>query len=175
MLPKATPLEAAGLFALDLLPSSAMPELALRWLTEGMDTPTMRILAGESSPIMSEVAPLFTATLEELSVAVPGRIAVTMMLLEAYVRRIATGALDPYEGMARIDQDLADCSVFPDAKYVGDGLGLERMYTWYREIQDLEDGTMLLYYTDLPREEAGRRFREHLVEEAQQRLKGFET
>jgi hypothetical protein len=40
------------------------------------------------------------------------------------------------------------------------------MYTWYRELQDAKDGSMLLYYTELPRSQAEERFSEHLKEEA---------
>ncbi len=157
-----TPQEAAALHILGHLPSSAIPELAIQWMTEGMDTPTMRIVAGESAPIMSDVAPMLLATLEELSVAIPTPREAMMTLLEIHVRRIASGAVDPYEGMACLDR-LIDRRLFPDREYVGDALGIEMMMTWYRELRDLEDGTKLLYYTDLPREEAGRRFRQHLI------------
>ena len=37
-------------------------------------------------------------------------------------------------------------------EYVGKELGIERMYTWYRELQDFDDGSMLLYYNELPKD-----------------------
>ena len=54
-------------------------------------------------------------------------------------------------------------------------LGLERMYTWYRELQDAEDGSMLLHYTDLPREVAAKKFAEHLRAEAEKLLNKLEA
>lgn len=53
-----------------------------------------------------------------------------------------------------------------EKKFVGEELGLERLYTWYRELQDFEDEGMLLYYNDLPKEKQKQKFNEHLVEEA---------
>ena len=53
-----------------------------------------------------------------------------------------------------------------EKKFVGDELGLERLYTWYRELQDFEDNGMLLYYNELPQDKQKEKFQECLVEEA---------
>ena len=124
---------------------------------------------------MSEVGPIFESAAAELGEPIPDRKAALLEVLKFYVRQIATRAMDPYEGMARIDNDVVDEDYFPNTEYVGDGMGIERMYTWYRELQDAEDGSLLSYYTDLPRHEAVLRFQEHLVEEARQRLRQFEA
>lgn len=63
----------------------------------------------------------------------------------------------------------------PDQKvnYVGEELGLEKMYTWYRELQDF-DGGLLFYYNDLPRDEQKKKLEWHLVEEANKLKKRME-
>lgn len=170
-----SPIEVAALYALGYMPSESMPKLATRWLVEGLDTPSMRLLAGETNPIMSDVAPLFEAVLQELAIDLPNKREAALTLLEAYLRQMVSGALDPYEGMALIDSQLNQPDIAPATKYVGDGLGIERLFTWYRELQDAEDGSTLFYYTDLPVEESVVRFREHLIEEARLRLDDFEA
>jgi hypothetical protein len=50
--------------------------------------------------------------------------------------------------------------------YLGQELGLEHLYTWYRELQDAEDGSALFYYNELPREQQLAKFEEELVSEA---------
>jgi hypothetical protein len=47
---------------------------------------------------------------------------------------------------------------------------LKHCYTWYRELQDYSDGSTLFYHTDLPRDEAAIKFKEHLKEEAAKAL-----
>jgi hypothetical protein len=100
-----------------------------------------------------------------------------LISLKYYLELISEGELAPYEGMRLIDNDISKIAMdtHPNKKFVGDGLGLERVYTWYRELQDAQDGSMLLYYNDLPIEKAVGKFEEHLIEEARIRLHEFET
>ena len=58
-----------------------------------------------------------------------------------------------------------------NSKYLGSELGLERMYTWYRELQDWEDGSKLFYYNNLSRSKQRIKFVEELVNEAKKVLK----
>ena len=55
---------------------------------------------------------------------------------------------------------------FPDKDYLGDNLGLQFVFCWLREIWDCRDGSMILYHTDLSREQAEVKFFEHLRESA---------
>ena len=45
---------AAARWSLGYLRSEEIPQIALVWLESGLDSPTMRVLAGEMNPIMSE-------------------------------------------------------------------------------------------------------------------------
>lgn len=55
----------------------------------------------------------------------------------------------------------------PDGKYLGGNLGFEHIFCWLREVWDCRDGSRILYYTDLPRDEAEVKFLIHLKEEAE--------
>ena len=48
----------------------------------------------------------------------------------------------------------------------GDNLGLQYVFCWLREIWDCRDGSMILYHTNLPRDQAEAKFFEHLRESA---------
>jgi len=58
-------------------------------------------------------------------------------------------------------------------QFVGEEFHLQNLYTWYREIQDWKDNGMLLYFNDLSRDEQLLKFKEMLVNEAQNALKKF--
>ena len=51
-------------------------------------------------------------------------------------------------------------------EYYGEKLGLEHLYTWYRELQDADDGSFLFYYNDFPRDQQIIKFEEELYAEA---------
>jgi hypothetical protein len=170
-----TPHQASSFYALELLSSSRLPELATSWLADGLDSPALRVLAGERDAPMSDLAPLFESALEELGVPFPERYEATLQVLRFWLERIVDESIDPMAGMQRIDRDLGDAAreLFPDRVYLGEGLGIERLYTWYRELEDAADGSELSYYRDLPRHGAEARFRRHLVDEARAALVRF--
>ena len=66
----------------------------------------------------------------------------------------------------RLDDDLVEDEL-PDGEHLGTNLGFEHIFCWLREIWDCRDGSMILYHTDLPREEAERKFLEDLKHEAE--------
>ncbi len=83
-----------------------------------------------------------------------------------YATQVATGALAPREGAAkivRLKRDLAD--VFPSHKYAGDGLGVARLLGLYYSHDDVPlddkgthaeiDGELLDECRALALEEAG--------------------
>jgi hypothetical protein len=71
MFTAASPENAIALYVLELLPSSLLPKLAENWLIQELDSPSLRILAGENNPIMSDVGPLFEKSLLELGIPKP--------------------------------------------------------------------------------------------------------
>jgi len=163
---------AAAKMVLGQLSSRDLVDIAMKALQEGFDSPSLAVLAGETAPIWSEVSPLFERGLRESGVAIPSKRESIWMLLSHLLAQISSGEIDCYEGMGMIDHAIRRNlpEEFEDTRYVGDGLGMERCYTWYRELQDAEDGSMLLYYSDLPRDEAIAKFRVNLIEEARKAL-----
>lgn len=99
-----------------------------------------------------------------------------LVTLELYLRAIIEGRVPSMVGMAAINElylgrgnaELRHpnrASNDPQT-YQGEELGLEHLYTWYRELQDADDGSTLFYYNELPREQQLTKFEEELVSEA---------
>jgi hypothetical protein len=90
------------LWALGRLPSDQLPQVATDWLTEGLDSPSLRQLAGVGSPVMSEVGPLFEKVLAELEIVAPKKEAALVLLGRHYAQQIIEGAIPPYKGARSI-------------------------------------------------------------------------
>lgn len=169
------PKEAAAFYRLNLLSAGDMVGLALEWLNQGIDSVSVGQLAGEINPILSETGPLLEKSFQEQMITVPTELDAIEYTLRYVLERIVSGEIDPYDGMIFIDNHIYhkafDNSIKQD--FVGQCLGIERMYTWYRELQDANDGSKLNYYTELPRSDAIIKFKEHLIDEARKQLLRF--
>jgi hypothetical protein len=168
-----TPIESYAFFELGLLSSTDLIELGVQWLESGQCTGSMCLLAGETISEMSTVQPLFLNTMKEIGLEKPSQIEAGQTVLKYYLRKIVSGDGDPVDLGNHIYTEVYHNIVpnYPDKEYVGDCIGIEHMCTWLREIWDAKDGSMLLYYDDLPREKAVIKFKEHLIEEANKLLK----
>ena len=113
------PKNTVALWALGRLYSEQLPQIALQWLELGLDSPTLRILAGETNPIMSDVGPMFETVLEELEFAVPARDDVVTQFLKGVSCRIVAGTVLPYEGACEIERILYDYEDVADEKFSG--------------------------------------------------------
>ncbi len=71
-------------------------------LEAGLDSPALRQLAGETSPTLSSVGPLFDRALDELGFARATRAEAALILATAYARQILTGTIGAYDGARRI-------------------------------------------------------------------------
>lgn len=110
----------------------------------------------------------------------------TLTVLAIYLQEIVDGGISPHLGMQKIDRDLTSRLQItgprsypnplrkPDRstkqRFVGEELGVEYLYAWWRELRDALDGDTVLYYTDLPLAEAVRKFEGHIIDEADKRL-----
>ena len=97
-----SPKTAVALWALGRLYSEQLPVIAYEWLEAGWDSPTLRMLAGERNPIMSEVGPMFDKALEELGFVVPAPSDVPMQLVSEIAQKIVEGTVSPYDGAREI-------------------------------------------------------------------------
>jgi hypothetical protein len=174
----ASPREAAALFQLNVLVASEIRTLCDRWLLDDLDRGSSDVawIAAEPSAAMDEIRAPFERALRVLSGPPPSIEEAAIIAVRLYVEAIADGCVPPYEGMAAIDKDLdkqfldaeralignPEISSRDAEQYVGHALGLQSLYIWYRELQDADDGSMLLYYNELPREQQLSKFQEEL-------------
>lgn len=97
-----------ALWALGRLRSEQIPEIATDWLANGLDSPSLRRLAGVSAPVMSEVGPLFERALTELRVVTPQKSEALMRLARHYAQQIVDGTVSPYDGARKLWWDVAN-------------------------------------------------------------------
>jgi len=151
---------------------TSFPDIAMTALNENFESDSIIILAGMTDKDNTfELEQYFKKSLEELNILLPDKLKSAKILLLYYLREILNNQHDAYKIVFTIDNEIykqVDWKVelnIGEKMYVGEELGLERLFTWYRELQDFEDGSMLLYYNDLPKEEQKKKFEEHLIEE----------
>ena len=92
----------AAYWSLGQLKSEALPRIAQEALEAGLDVPSLRILAGEKNPTMSDAAPLFEHALFELGVPIPPQREAAIQIARCHAEAIVSGILSPIEGARRI-------------------------------------------------------------------------
>lgn len=149
------------------------PDIAMTALKEGIESESLYILAGMNDRDDTiELQQYFDSSLDELGITLPDKYTSARLLLSHYLNEIITRPEKAYKTMSIIDNQITEQIDWKkelgltDKKYVGEELGLEKVYTWYRELQDFEDGSMLLYYNELPRLKQKEKFEIHMIEEA---------
>ncbi|WP_446008138.1 hypothetical protein [Candidatus Electrothrix sp.] len=167
-----TPLEAISLYKLKKITAYRIKQLANEWLDEGFYNEELGELFFIKSPDMYEVGPLFVSAVKKMGIQEPTKLEAANYLLNLTLKRIVNNELSPQKGAeflySNIHHEIED--EIPDNEYVGDNLGLEHIFCWLRELWDCQDGSMILYHTDLPREEAEKKFVEHIIEESRKIL-----
>jgi hypothetical protein len=92
----------------DVLQSEELPQLAVMALEAGLDTPSLRLLAGEMHPTWSDSGNLFGGLLRELDITpLPSHLA-ALELGRYYATQILAGTLTPAEGAEHIWWDVAN-------------------------------------------------------------------
>ena len=186
-----TPSESAALQRLHLLTPNEMVALCDRWLAEDLDQGSADIawVAAQHSPTESEVGPVFERAILQLVGQWPDIDQAAVTAVRLYVRAIADGAVPEIEGMDALVNDIEHqffdrprgLIVSPDrspedpTRYAGEVLGLEQLFTWYRELQDAADGDRLFYFNDLPPADQIARFKTELRQAAGRLADQLET
>lgn len=156
-------------YKLGNLSSEEIVKLADIWLSEGIFTDSINFLAMETNPVMSTVGPMLESAIKELGQEVPSKPEAAKIAAIDTTRKMVSGEIDLMEGAGilywDIHHEIED--ELPDGKYLGSNLGFEKIFCWLREVWDCRDGSRLICYNDLPREEAEKRFLAHLKEESQ--------
>lgn len=166
-----SPQSAYARYRIGQLHSRDIVAVAHVWLSRGIYTDSLSELSFLNNPQMAEVAPLFEKASLELGIAMSTREDAAKYLVNETLQQIAAGTVDPVNGASYLyELHLEMQNELPDLEYVGDSLGLENLFAWLREVWDCRDGSLILYYTDLPRAEAESRFVAHIRDEAQRRV-----
>lgn len=167
------PIEAYALYKLGKLSSDQIVSLANDWLEKYLYTENIDELSMVKNPVMSDVGPIFERAMEELEIKEPSKIEAANTIIHITLKKIVANEIAPDDGASflywGVHHEISE--VMPDKEYFGDSFGLEYVFCWLREIWDCRDGSMILYHTDLPRDEAELKFKEHLLEEAEKLLK----
>lgn len=150
-----------------------LPDIAMSGLKEGIESDSLFILAGmHKNDNAFELQAYFDRMLAEVGIDLPNKIEAAYTVIAYYLSMAVDEPSKAYDVMTQIDLEIRLSNEwiesFPELKkeVVGEELGLQHLYTWYRELQDFHDGGMLLYYNELPLHEQKRKFEDHLLEEA---------
>jgi hypothetical protein len=84
------------------LTSGELPDMAVSALEAGLDSPSLRLLAGQLHPTWADCGPLFHAVLKELGIDPLSRTEAGHVLLNHIAVRILGGSMTPYEGACEI-------------------------------------------------------------------------
>ena len=94
--------DASGFYVMGHFRGDDLPPIATDALAEGFDSASLRVLAGEMNPAMSDAGPLFERSLAEIGLRLPTKQEAALIIGKHYARRILRGDLTPYEGAVRI-------------------------------------------------------------------------
>jgi len=162
-------------FVLSNRTTSQHPDIALTGVNQQLDSESMIILAGMNQQDNSfELQQYFEQMLTELQIDLPSKIEAARILIDYYLKIMISEPEEAFKLMTTIQNDIDHSFDWPQqntTKYLGEELGIQHLYTWYRELQDFEDGSTLFYFNELPRNEQNKKFKQHLIEEAHNWLK----
>ena len=156
-------------YKLGLLSSIDIVQLADSWLSQSIFTDTINFLAMETNPVMADVGPMLELAIVELWLKVPSKTEAAKALTTHTIKKMVSGEIDLMKGANFLYYDIHHeiTDELPDGKYLGSNLGLVHVFCWLREVWDCRDGSRILYYTDIPRDEAELKFLAHLKKEAE--------
>ena len=92
---------AQALFSVGQLPGEELPSLAVNLLQEGVDTPTLRELAGLNAPTLKDAGPLFERLLSELDRQPMTQDDAALIVAKDLATRVLNGTLSPEQAARR--------------------------------------------------------------------------
>jgi hypothetical protein len=127
-------------YVLDKAASDQLPAIAVRGLEEGLDTPSLRILAGmKASDYPSEIQHYFQRSIEELNIVLPDKRQAALEYALSIVQETLEGSKDVISGMKEIRYDAIDSyDFFSESKhYCYDSIGFEKAYGLFDTYEEL--------------------------------------
>jgi hypothetical protein len=154
--------------------TSRFPDIAINGLEEGNESESLLILAGMSENDNNfELEQYFSQMLLELGFELPSKLEAADILITFYLTKMVNEPENGFDLMTKIHNEIYHANEWietnPELKkeFVGEELGIQHLYTWYRELQDFGDGSMLLYHNDLPHLEQKKKFEDQLIAAAE--------
>lgn len=169
----------AGLwnYVLGNLRTDELPDIALKALQEGYDTPSLRILAGLGSDIL-EIKEYLKLTLKEMDIELPklpNKANAWLMLIRYYIQQIIDRNVDPIEGVGKIIHDVlmkTDFCKGKDKKYAYDYIGFDKLYGLYYDYDDMTN--TLVAVSNKFRKKRIIKIREEIITESANFIKNFD-
>ncbi len=157
---------------------SQFPDIGLSGISEYPESESLLILAGMNYRDNSfELIEYFNQALHEIKMKLPSKLEAANTLISYYLNKLI---LNPENGillMTKIQDEIYyanDWSYLNSTvkkQYVGEELGLQHLFTWFREIQDFIDGSQLMYYNNLTPTQQKLNIENNLINEAKNWLK----
>lgn len=126
------------------LTSDQLPKVAVIGLAEGLDSPSLCILAGlPKNETPSQIDFYFTQALSELKIGLPTKRQAAIVLALALADEILNGNKDIIEGTREMKYKAIDTYDFfsESAKYCYDSIGFETAYGLYDTYDELSNAT----------------------------------
>jgi len=165
------PKEAYSLHLLDELSSLEILNLVDAWLTVGIESESLFALYSVDPTDDKEIKKLLITMFEELNIEKPDQYQLSRQVAKLILEKIVgheVNFIHAVHDISDIEYDLDQSNMNKTGKnYTGENLGLEYFFMWGRELSDCLDGSLLFYFTDLPRDLACEKIKEELVKEAQ--------
>jgi hypothetical protein len=151
---------------------SSMPEAAVHALVEGYDSPSLKMLAGESSTNSNpfEIKELFQHALTELGLSTPSVNEAAHTLVCYWVKRIVDGSVSPHEGASHVLNDAYRRTNYPKEKVIGEALGISSLLAITYQYSDLQDGFIELEGKSISMSDALIWLDEKMIEESKKYL-----
>jgi hypothetical protein len=124
------------------IPTELVPQIGIIGLEEGLDTPSLCILAGlDKSENFYVVESYLKLTLEELNIPIPNKRQAALEYACAITDEIINGEKEIVAGVAEIEKKAIDSYDFwsENKHYVYDSISFEKVYGLYVEYDDLLD------------------------------------
>ena len=131
--------EQVAAVTLGLVPGDQLPEIATVGLIEGHESPSLAVLAGQSSSPYDpwEYRRLWETALDELGLSPPAPLDAAKVLVRAYARMVIVDELTARKGAAMIVHVVRSVhEAAPASKYVGDSIGAEAVIGLFYQHDD---------------------------------------
>jgi hypothetical protein len=122
------------------LPTDQLPNIGIVGIEEGLDSPSLLILAGlGKNEALYEIEHYFNRTIEELKIELPDKRKASIELASAIIDEILLNEKDLVVGLREIrDQVLYNYDFYSESKnYCYDSIGFEKIYGLYDSFEDL--------------------------------------